>query len=248
MLIFMQSGVIALQITDQRKKEQPVKRIFRVLPLILLVLSGCAANIRNVSSDIKPAESVVVGRIQTVPIFWDFGLFEERSKTEDRIEIAGSGYGVTKASRLQNEGYVFKTIRPGVYMLRLRKVQDGEYANDDILRIQVDAGSLVYFGTVKVVVDEVIVDPSQLHARALNRAPLKLKYHFVGIDEEATLRHFEKQYPEAYAAFKKRIVRIRSKALPKEYILLHGALRLAGGPSAKPGGRSLIIFAKEVQP
>jgi len=225
-----------------------VKRRFLVLPLILLLLPGCAANIRNISSDFDPAASVVVGRIQTVPIFWDFSLFEERTKTEDLIEIAGAGYGLTKATRLQNEGYVFKAIRPGVYVLRLRKVQDGEYANDDIIRIHVGEGSLVYFGTVKVVVDEVTVDPSQLQAKGLNRAPFRLKYHFVAVDEEATLQHFEKQYPEAYAAFRNRIVRIQSHAPAKEYIFLPGAPSLVRGPSVKPGDRPLILSAKEVQP
>ena len=129
-----------------------MKRCFYCLILIIpFFLPGCATNIKNISADYNPTESIIVGRIETVPSFWDFSLYEEGSKTEDQIEIAGMGFGLTRASKLQNQGFLFKIVRPGTYILRLKKVIGGEYAQDNILRFRVPEGRLVYFGTIKVV-------------------------------------------------------------------------------------------------
>ena len=78
------------------------------------------------------------------------------------------------------------------------------------MRLEIPEGKLVYFGTVKVVVDEVLIDQSQLRSRTANKAPMMFKYYFVAIDEDETLRQFEKQYPQAYASYKGKIIRIQT--------------------------------------
>jgi hypothetical protein len=186
--------------------EKPMNRFFYCLVMIILFfLPGCSTNIRNISADCDPAESIIVGRIETVSAFWDFSLYEEGSKTEDQIEIAGTGFGLTRASKLQNQGFLFKIVRPGTYILRLKKVIEGEYAQDNILRFRVPEGRLIYFGTIRIVIDRYSMP---------HQTPLMFKYHFVGIDEDETLRQFENQYPQAFSAYKDRIIRIPSRPRP----------------------------------
>ncbi len=182
-----------------------MKRLYYLILIIPFFLPGCTRNIKNISADFNPTESIIVGRIETVPVLREFSLYEERSKTEDQIEIEGMGFGLTKASKLQNQGYIFKIVRPGTYILRLHKTIGGEYAHDAILRFQVPEGKLIYFGTIKVVIDKYSMP---------NKAPMMFKYHFVGIDEDETLKHFENQYPQAYSSYKDKIIRIPSRSRP----------------------------------
>lgn len=190
--------------------EKLLKRLYSLILIIPFFLPGCTRNIKNISADFHPTESLIVGRIETVPVLREFALFEEWSKTEDQIEIAGMGFGLTKAGKLQNQGYLYKIVRPGTYVLRIRKELGGEYVQDDILRIEVPKGKLVYFGTIKIVIDTV-VSPSPRGYKT----PMMFKYHFVGINEDDTLKHFENQYPEAYSAYKDKIIRIPSPSRPK---------------------------------
>ena len=187
------------------------KRLYCLILIIPFFLPGCTGNIKNISADIHPTESIIVGRIETVPVLREFSLFEERSKTEDQIEIEGMGFGLTKAGKLQNQGYLYKIVRPGTYILRLRKTIGGEYAQDDILRFEVPEGRLVYFGTIKVVIDGYGMS---------NMTSMRFKYHFVGIDEDETLKHFENQYPQAYSSYKDKIIRIPSRSRPTYMTLL----------------------------
>ena len=175
--------------------------------LILLFLSGCSGNVKNLPTDVSPTESVIVGRIETVPVLWEFSLYEEHSKTEDLIDIAGKGFGLTQARKLQNQGYLFKIARPGIYILRLKKRIEGRYDHDEILRFEVPAGKLVYFGTVKIVIDDVSI-PSFQGYRIPNKPPMKFKYHYERIDENTTLKRFEELYPQVYSTCKDKIIRI----------------------------------------
>ena len=198
-----------------------MKRLFFIILLILFFLPGCTRNIRNVSTDIKPTESIFVGHIETVPVLWEFSLYEEKSETEDQIDIEGEGFGLTKASKLQNQGYIFKIVRPGIYILRLKK----RIGEDSILRVEVPEGKLVYFGTIKIVIDNVTV-PSLPRYRMPNVTSMMFKYHYAGIDEDETLKLFADQYPQAYSSYKDKIIRIpfssRSKYVtlfPSDYCL-----------------------------
>lgn len=186
-----------------------MKKLFAIIPLILFFFSGCIGNIRNVSPDISPTESIIVGHIETVPVLWEFNLYEERSKTEDQIDIAGEGYGLSKASKMQNQGYIFKIVRPGIYILRRNKNIGGRYEQENILRFEVPEGKLVYFGTIKIVIDNVSV-PSLPTYRMPNTTPMMLKYHYLGIVEDETLKLFEDQYPQIYLSYKDKIMRIPS--------------------------------------
>ena len=192
-----------------------MKRIYYLILIILLFLPGCARNIKNISGDSDPTESIVVGRIETVPVLREFSLYEERSKTADQIEIEGMGFGLTKASKLQNQGYLYKVVRPGVYILRLHKTIGGEYAQDDVLRFEVPEGKLVYFGTIRIVIDSVL-SPSP----GGYKIPMMFKYHFVGINEDETLKHFENQYPQSYSSHKDKIIRIHTSPRPTYMTLL----------------------------
>ena len=196
-----------------------MKRLYYLILIILFFLPGCTRNIKNISTDFNPTESIIVGHIETVPVLWEFSLYEERSKTEDQIEIAGMGFGLTKASKLQNQGYLFKIVRPGTYILRLRKMIGGKYDQDNILRFEVPEGKLVYFGTIKVVIDNVSV-PSFPRNRMPNETSMMFKYHFAGIDEDETQRHFADQYPQAYSSYKDKIIRIPSSSRPTYVTLL----------------------------
>jgi hypothetical protein len=191
-----------------------MKRLFFIILLIFFFLPGCTRNIRNVSTDISPIESMLVGHIETVPVLWEFSLYEEKSKTEDQIDIEGEGFGLTKASKLQNRGYIFKIVRPGIYILRLQKRVEGRYDQDKILRFEVPEGKLVYFGTIKIVIDNVSV-PSLPRYSMPKKTPMMFKYHFVGIDEDETLKHFADHYPQAYSSYKDRIIRIPFSSRPK---------------------------------
>jgi hypothetical protein len=188
-----------------------MKRLYSLILIILFFLPGCARNIKNISANFHPTESIIVGRIETVPVLGEFSLFEERSKSEDQIEIAGMGYGLTKASKLQNQGYLYKIVRPGRYILRLHKTIGGEDAQDNILRLEVPEGKLVYFGTIKVVIDGYGMS---------SKTSMRFKYHFVGINEDETLKHFETQYPQAYASYKDKIIRIPSRSRPTYVTLI----------------------------
>jgi hypothetical protein len=185
----------------------------------LFFLPGCAKNIRNISLDINPAESIIVGHIETVPVLWEFTLFEEKSKTEDQIDIAGEGFGLSKASKLQNQGYIFKIVRPGSYVLRLQKKIAGGYNHDNILRFDVPEGKLIYLGTIKIVIENVSVPSFPRYGRP-NEASMMFKYRYAGIDEDETLRHFADQYPQAYLSYKDKIIRIPSSSRPKYVTLL----------------------------
>jgi hypothetical protein len=191
-----------------------MKRLFFIVLLIVLFLAGCTRSIRNVSTDIKPTESIFVGHIETVPLLWEFSLYEEQSKTEDQIDIAGEGFGLTKASKLQNQGYIFKIVRPGIYVLRLKK----RIGEDSILRVEVPEGKLVYFGTIKIVIDTVSV-PSLQRYRMPNEPSMMFKYHYAGINEDETLKHFADQYPEVYSSYKDKIIRIPSSSRPTQVTL-----------------------------
>jgi hypothetical protein len=195
-----------------------MKRLFFITLLILFFLPGCTTNIRNVSADISPTESIIVARIETVPVFWKFSLYEEKSETEDQIDIEGEGYGLTEASKLQNQGYIFKVVRPGIYILRLQKRIGDKYDQDNILRFEVPEGKLVYFGTIKIVIDNVTV-PSLPRYRMPNATSMMFKYHYAGIDEDETLKHFADQYPEAYSSYKDKIIRIPFLSRPKHVTL-----------------------------
>jgi len=196
-----------------------MKRLCYLILIILFFLPGCTRNIKNISTDFNPIESIIVGYIETVPVLWEFSLYEERSETEDQIEIAGMGFGLTKESKLQNQGYLFKIVRPGTYILRLRKLIGGKYDQDDLLRFEVPEGKLVYFGTIKVVIDNVLF-PSLRRYGMPNNTPMMFKYHFVRIDEDETLKHFENQYPQAYSSYKDKIIRIPSSSRPTYITLL----------------------------
>jgi hypothetical protein len=187
--------------------------------LILLFLPGCTRNIRNISTDISPTESIVVGHIETVPALWEFSLYEEESKTEDKIDIAGEGFGLTKTSKLQNQGYIFKIVRPGIYILRLQKRTGDRYDQDNILRFEVPEGKLVYFGTMKIVIDNVSV-PSLRKYRMPNETSMMFKYHYAGIDEDETLKHFANQYPQVYSSYKDKIIRILFPSRSRHVTLL----------------------------
>ena len=170
-----------------KRNEKLMKRLFFIVLLILFFLPGCTKNIRNVSTDITPTESILVGHIETVPVLWEFSLYEEKSKTEDQIDIAGEGFGLTKASKLQNQGYIFKSVRPGIYILRLQKRIGGRYDQDNIFRFEVPEGKLVYLGTIKIVIDNVAV-PSLPRYRMPNETSMMFKYHYAGIVEDETLK------------------------------------------------------------
>jgi len=88
-----------------------------------------------------------------------------------------------------------------------------------ILRFEVPEGKLVYFGTIKVVIDSVM-GPSLRRYSMPNKTPMMFKYHFTGIDEDETLKHFENQYPQAYSSYKDKIIRIPSSSRPTYVTLL----------------------------
>jgi hypothetical protein len=196
-----------------------MKRLFFIILLILFFLPGCTKNIRNISTDISPNESIIVGHIETVPVLWEFSLYEGNSKTEDQIDIAGEGFGLTKASKLQNRGYIFKIVRPGVYVLRLQKRIGGRNNHDNILRFAVPEGKLVYLGTIKIVIENVSV-PSFPRNKMPNETSMMLKYRYTGIDEDETLRYFADQYPHVYSSYQDKIIRIPSSSRPTYMTLL----------------------------
>ena len=197
---------------------------YLLILLILLPLSGCATNIKNISADISPKESIIVGYIQTVPALWDFSLYEEKSEAEDQIYIGGKGFGFTEASKLQNQGYLFKIARPGVYTLRLQKKKESGFGYDNILRFEVPEGTLVYLGTIRVVIDHVAL-PTFPGDRMPHSISVAFKYHFEFIDEDETLKHFEDLHPQIYSASEDKIIRIPSPALPKYLTFLPHNLR-----------------------
>jgi hypothetical protein len=182
--------------------------------LLLLPLSGCAGNIKNISADISPKESILVGYIKTVPVLWEFSLYEEKSKAEDQIDIGGKEYGFTEASKLQHQGYLFKIARPGSYTLRLHKKNENGAGYDNILHFEVPEGKLVYFGTVRVVIDNV-APPSFQGDRTPHSFSVKFKYHFEVIDEDETLKHFADRYPQVYSVYEDMIMRVPSPAQPQ---------------------------------
>jgi hypothetical protein len=192
-----------------KRNENVMKRLFPTILLILFFFPGCVGNIRNVSTDISPTESIIVGHIETIPVLWEFSLYEEKSKMEDQIDIAGKGYGLTKANKAQNQGYIFKIVRPGIYVFRLNRKIGGRYEQENILRFEVPEGKLVYLGTIKIVIDNVLV-PSLRGYSTANNAPIMFKYHFVGIVEDETLKLFEDQYPQIYSSYKDKIIRLPS--------------------------------------
>ena len=208
-----------------------MKRLFFIILLILFLLGGCTGNIRNVSTDISSNESILVGHIETVPMLWEFSLYEEKSQTRDQIDIAGEGFGLTAARKLENRGYVFKVVRPGIYVLRVQKRTEGRYDQDNIYRFEVPEGKLVYFGTIKVVIDNVTV-PSLARNRMPSAASMKFNYHYTGVDEDETLKLFADQYPQAYSSYKDKIMRIpfssrstHMKPVPRDNIVDTGVER-----------------------
>ncbi|MEI7638063.1 MAG: hypothetical protein WCJ37_12210 [Syntrophus sp. (in: bacteria)] len=196
-----------------------MKRLFYLYILfILFFLLGCSSNIKNISTDMSSTDSIIVGHIETVPVLWEFCLYEEKSKTEDQIDIAGEGFGLSKASKLQNQGYIFKIARPGTYILRLQKRIEDKTVHDHILRFELPKGKLVYLGTIRVVIDHVD-QPFQVNKMSKG-TPIAFKYHYVHIDEGETLKHFEDQYPQVYSSYKDKIIRIPSSSRPTYVILL----------------------------
>jgi hypothetical protein len=199
-----------------------MKRLsFAYILLVLFFLTGCTSNIKNISATISSTDSIIVGHIETVPVLWVFSLYEEKSKTEDQMSIEGQGFGFTKANKLQNEGYIFKVIRPGTYVLRVKKAIGGRYGYDDILRFEVPGGKLVYFGTIKIVIDRVGIPLDENGVP--RRAPAAFKYHSVHIAEDETLKYFENQYPKVYSAHKDNIIRIPSPSRSEVVTLLTDA-------------------------
>jgi len=193
---------------------------FRYLYILLLLLSlpGCAGNIKNVSTEINSADSIIVGKIETVPILWEFSLYEIKSKTEDRIDIAGKGFGLTKADKLQNRGYLFKVARPGSYILRLQKRSNNKNAHDDILRFEAPQGKLVYFGTVRIVIDKIAGPFPQ--SGTPGKGSVAFRYHYERITEDETLKYFAEQHPQIFAAYKDKLIRIPSAPRPTYHTLL----------------------------
>jgi hypothetical protein len=196
-----------------------MKRLFFIILVILFFLPGCTKNIRNVSTDISPTESIIVGHIETVPVLWEFSLYEEESKTEDQIDIAGEGFGLTRAGKLQNRGYIFKIVRPGIYVLRLQKRIGGRNNHDNILRFAVPEGKLVYLGTIKIVIENVSA-PSFPRYGKPNETSMMYKYRYAGINEDETLKYFADQYPQVYSSYKDKIMRIPSPSRPTYMTLL----------------------------
>jgi len=188
---------------------------------LLLSLPGCAGNIKNISPAINSTESIIVGNIETVPILWEFSLYEIKSKTEDRIDIAGKGFGLTKADKLQNRGYLFKIARPGSYILRLQKRSNNKNDHDDILRFEAPQGKLVYFGTVRIVIDR-IAGPFPPGSGNPGKGSVAFKYHYERITEDETLKYFAEQYPQIFAAYKDKLIRIPSAPRPTYNTLLPG--------------------------
>ena len=196
-----------------------MKRLCCLCILFMLFFSqGCAKNIRNIPTDISPTESIIVGRIETIPILWNYSLYEENSKTDDQIDVKGKGFGLSKASKLQNQGYLFKIARPGIYILRLQKKIGDKIVHDQIFRFEVPEGKLVYFGTIRIVIDR-IARPLQRDGMS-KRTPIAFKYHYVHINEDDTLKYFADQYPLAYSAYKGKFIRISPPSQPK-YLILH---------------------------
>ena len=193
-----------------------MKRVWFYILLIPFVLLACAGNIQNISNDSGAGGALIVGRIETIPALWEFSLYEEQSRTEDSIDIGGKGYGLTKAGKLQNEGYIFKIARPGSYVLRLKKKIGHKETHDNILRFEVPEGKMVYFGTIRIVIESVQRplpgDPMS------KRVPVAFRYRYVQIDEKETLKHFQEQYPQAYAAYKDKMIKARPTPAQKDYI------------------------------
>lgn len=199
-----------------------MKRLFYLYILFILFFSpGCTSNIKNISAGISSTDSIIVGRIETIPVLWEFSLYEEKSKTVDRIDIAGKGYGVSGAGKLQNQGYLFKIARPGIYILRLQKTNRNESEYDHLLRFHVPQGKLVYFGTIRIVLDHVAAPFFRGYGKS-EKTSIAFKYHYERIDEDDTLKHFADQYPEAYSTYKDKIIRIPSSARPTYITLLPG--------------------------
>ncbi|HET6459807.1 MAG TPA: hypothetical protein VFG29_03360 [Syntrophales bacterium] len=219
-----------------------MKRLFFIILLILFFLPGCTRNIRNVSTDISSNESILVGRIETVPVLWEFSLYEEKSQTQDQIDIEGEGFGLTKARKLQNQGYVFKVVRPGIYVLRVQKKIEGGYDQDNILRFEVPEGKLVYFGTIKIVIDKIMV-PSLPGNRMPNVASMKFNYHYAGIDEDETLKLFADQYPQAYSSYKDKIIRVLFSSRSKTHVTL-----IPGDYSADTGMEPAVAWTRLLPP
>jgi len=186
---------------------------------LLLSLTGCAGNIKNIPTEISSTDSIIVGNIETVPILWEFSLYEVKSKTEDQIDIAGKGYGLTKAGKLQNRGYLFKIARPGSYILRLQKRSNNKNDHDDILRFEAPQGKLVYFGTVRIVIDK-IAAPFP-HGKP-GKGSVVFKYHYERIEEDETLKYFAEQYPQIFASYKDKLIRIPSAPRPTYHTLIPG--------------------------
>lgn len=199
-------------------------RICKFCMALMLICSvaGCAGNIRNVSTEagaIGAKESLLAGRIETIPAFWEFSLYDEETGTEDEIDIGGKGFGITRAQKLQNEGYIFKIVRPGLYVLRLRKLAGQGETYDEILRFKVSEGRLFYFGTIKIAIDNVQPSAPLRGRKGEVRQHLAFRYHYQYIPEDETLRFFENLYPDVYAAFKDRMIRIPSLSIQAGRIL-----------------------------
>ncbi len=191
-----------------------MKRLFFISLLMLCLSAGCAGNIRIVSTDIDSKESILVGHIETVPVLWEFSLYEEKSQKHDQIDRGGEGFGLTESKKLENKGYIFKVVRPGIYVLRVQKKIEGRYDQDNILRLEVPEGKLVYFGTIKIVIDKITV-PSLPKTRI--PSAMKFNYHYAGVDEDETLKLFAGQYPQVYSSYKDKIVRIPLSSQPKRW-------------------------------
>jgi hypothetical protein len=197
-----------------------MKQLFYLCLLLILFFSpGCANNIKNIPAEINSTDSIIVGNVETVPILWEFSLYEVKSKTEDKIDIAGKGFGLSAADKLQNRGYLFKITRPGSYILRLQKRSDYKNDHDNILRFEVPRGKLVYFSTVRIVIDRVAAPFFKGNTKQ-EKGTVAFKYHYERIEENETLKYFEEQYPQIYSAYKDKIIRIPASPRPTYNTLL----------------------------
>ena len=129
-----------------------------------------------------------------------------------------------------------KSSSPGIYVLRVQKRIEEGYDQDNILRFEVPEGKLVYFGTIKIVIDKIMV-PSLPRNRMPNVASMKFNYHYAGIDEDETLKLFADQYPQAYSSYKDKIIRVLFSSRSKTHVTL-----IPGDYSADTGMEPAVAF------
>ena len=163
--------------------------------LVLLMLVGCASNIKDVSRNIDDiqGQSIVVGRIEGFnDVFNNFSLYEENTRVSDNLL-----YGFYSGQRevLRSQGYFFKTVRPGTYILRFINFNSSP-AYNNILRFDVPEGKLINLGTIKIVIDNSSVRGTVSTAT----------YHFERVNDDSALYQLENQYPDVYRMYKEKLI------------------------------------------